>query len=223
MFLNSIKVKTIMEITIITLIGLMFFSKLSLKWMRVIPRSLPPIFFQYGMHPYVNFGLNFLGFLVLFFYWSKRPRVSQTSSNYKVYLLALIFTLTIQTIFQIIFVNPAFSPYLQLSGLGMAIILILLYSVIIPNLFPVEKAIYWIRNFSVVFVVLSLIMLPLFYPYFFKGGRFIGVFKHIPHMVSAATFAFIFFIRDVFRPKVYWSRLRRNLNILGLILCSLAI
>jgi uncharacterized protein (DUF2062 family) len=26
----------------------------------------------------------------------------------------------------------------------------------------------------------------------FKGGRFVGVFKHIPHMVTCATVAFVF-------------------------------
>jgi O-antigen ligase len=32
----------------------------------------------------------------------------------------------------------------------------------------------------------------------FKGGRFIGVFKHIPHMVSIATFACCFLMYDFF-------------------------
>lgn len=212
-----------MEMTVVSLLGLLFFSKLSLKWTRIVPRSLPPIFFQYGMHPYINFGLNLLGFLILLLYWKKRPHVNRTSKGYEVYLFILVSVLIIQTIFQMIFVNPTFSPMLQLSGLAMAFILILLYSVIIPSLYPVEKAIFWIRNFSVAFVIISLLMLPIFYPYFFKGGRFIGVFKHIPHMVSACTFAFIFFIRDIFRPKKEWSRLRRNLNIAGLCMCALAI
>ncbi len=220
---KSIEVISFIEMTVVTLIGLLFFSKLSLKWMRVVPRSLPPIFFQYGMHPYINFGINLLGFLILLFYWVKRPHLNRTSPTYRLYLLFLLCVLAVQTIFQIIFVNPSFSPMLQLSGLGMASILIILYSVIIPNIFPVEKAIFWIRNFSVAFVIISLLMLPVFFPYFFKGGRFIGVFKHIPHMVSACTFAFIFFIRDIFRPKENWSRLRRNLNIFGLILCGIAI
>lgn len=208
---------------IISIIALMFISKLSFKWTRVIPRSLPPILFQHGMHPFINFGLNFLAFAILLFYWKKKSHYKETTITYRAFLLVLILTLAIQTIFQIIFVNVAFSPILQLSGLGMAVILILLYSVIIPNLFPVEKAIFWIRNFSVALVLISLFLLPICYPYFFKGGRFIGVFKHIPHMVSASTFAFIFFIRDVFRPKLEWSRLRRNLNIAGLLLCALTI
>lgn len=212
-----------MEMVVVFLLGLLFLSKLSLKWTRVVPRTLPPIFFQYGMHPYINFGLNLLGFLILLFYWKKRPHVNRTSKTYGIFLFILVMILIVQTIFQIIFVNPSFSPMLQLSGLGMAFILILLYSVIIPNLYPVEKAIFWIRNFSVTFVIISLLILPVFYPYFFKGGRFIGVFKHIPHMVSACTFAFIFFIRDIFRPREQWSRLRRNLNIVGLCMCSLAI
>lgn len=220
---REISVLDLIEWTIISLIGLMFFSKLSFKWLRVVPRSLPPILFQYGMHPYINFALNLMGFLILLFYWKKRPRMFQTAKAYRAFVIVLIFTLSVQTIFQIIFVNVSFSPVLQLSGLGMAIILILLYSVIIPNLFPVEKVIFWIRNFSVGFVLLSLVMFPIFFPYFFKGGRFIGVFKHIPHMVSASTFAFIFLIKDVFRPKETWGRYRRNFNVLSLFLVGIAI
>lgn len=220
---GQIKIRTLVEGIIISLIGLMFFSKLSLKWTLLVPSTLPPLFFQYGMHPFINFGLNLLAFMILFFYWMKSRPLFETSKNYRTFLFVLAATLGIQTIFQIIFVNVSFSPLLQLSGLFMAIILILLYSVIIPNIFPVEKAIFWIRNFSVGFVLLSLILLPLFFPFFFKGGRFIGIFKHIPHMVSAATFAFIFLIRDVFRPHKSWGRLRRNFNIIALFLCGIGI
>ncbi len=221
--IGNVKVSTVIEGAIISLIGLMFFSKLSLKWTMVVPRSLPPVFFQYGMHPFINFGLNLLGFMILFFFWRKRKTPFKTSKTYSCYLLVLGVTLGIQTIFQIIFVNVSFSPLLQLSGYFMALILILLYSVIIPNIFPVEKAVFWIRNLSVGFVLFSLILLPFFFPFFFKGGRFIGVFKHIPHMVSAATFAFIFLIRDVLRPNLSWGRLRRNFNITSLLLCGVAI
>lgn len=218
-----VQLVSFIEYTVVALVGLMFFSKLSLKWTRVVPRNIPPLFFQHGMHPYINFALNFLGFAILLFYWKKKKRLSETTIVYKFFILVLLMTLSIQTIFQVIFVNVSFSPFLQLSGLGMAIILILLYSIIIPNIFPVEKMIFWIRNFSVAFVLISLLMLPLFYPYFFKGGRFIGVFKHIPHMVSASTFAFIYLIRDVFRPKEEWGRFRRNFNVTGLFLCGIAI
>ena len=87
---------------------------------------------------------------------------------------------------------------MQLAGLGMAVVLILLYSVFIPGLFPVERFVFWVKWISVSSVLLSLIMLPVFWPFMFKGGRFIGIFKHIPHMVSCSTFAFIFFIRDIY-------------------------
>lgn len=221
--IGELKVLSLIEGVIISLIALMFFSKLSLKWIMVVPNNLPPFLFQYGMHPFINFGLNLLGFIVLFFYWKKKVPSYKTSKTYNSFLVILGITLGIQTIFQIIFVNVSFSPLLQLSGLSMAIILILLYSIIIPGIFPVEKAIFWIRNFSVGFVLVSLILLPIFFPYFFKGGRFIGIFKHIPHMVSAATFAFIFLIKDILRPKSTWGRLRRNFNMVSLFLCGIAI
>ncbi len=220
---KSLNLHKLITTVLISLIGLMFLSKLSLKWTKLIPRSLPPLIFQHGMHPYINFGLNFLAFLILFFYWVKRNKRIATSKTYLAFTIILLLTLAVQTISQIIFVNVSFSPWLQLSGFFMAFILITMYSLIIPNLFPIEKAIYWIRNFSVGLVLLSLLLLPLFYPSFFKGGRFIGVFKHIPHMVSASTFAFIFLIRDVFRPRPVWTRMRRNLNIFALFLIAIAI
>ncbi len=220
---KSLNLHKLITTVLISLIGLMFFSKLSLKWTKLVPRSLPPLIFQHGMHPYINFGLNFLAFLILFFYWIKKNKRFATSKTYSAFTIILLLTLAVQTISQIIFVNVSFSPWLQLSGFLMAFILITMYSLIIPNLFPIEKAIYWIRNFSVALVLLSLLLLPLFYPTFFKGGRFIGVFKHIPHMVSASTFAFIFLIRDVFRPRPAWTRMRRNFNILALFLIAIAI
>lgn len=220
---KSLNLQKLITTVLISLIGLMFFSKLSLKWTKLVPRSLPPLIFQHGMHPYINFGLNFLAFLILFFYWIKKNKRFATSKTYSAFTIILLLTLAVQTISQIIFVNVSFSPWLQLSGFLMAFILITMYSLIIPNLFPIEKAIYWIRNFSVALVLLSLLLLPLFYPTFFKGGRFIGVFKHIPHMVSASTFAFIFLIRDVFRPSPAWTRMRRNFNILALFLIAIAI
>ncbi|GAB4011449.1 MAG: hypothetical protein Fur0010_05950 [Bdellovibrio sp.] len=202
-----IKVDTIVEIVCVTLIALMFISKLSLKWTKVVPYSIFPFVYQYGLSPYINFALNFISFPILFFIWVKKRNKVKQNPLYIIYMYILMGTLTIQTFLQIGLVNVSQSASMQIGGLAIALVLLTMYGIIIPSLFPLERFVEVIRKNAVLWVLLSLVLLPIFYPYFFRGGRFIGVFKHIPHMVSASTFAFIFFI-----PKVYALRKDKQLK-----------
>lgn len=199
----------------IFLIVLLFISKLSFKWMKVIPYSFPPIIFQYGIHPYINFGIQFIISIVLFYIWVRKKNTYPMSPMYKLYIYALMALLSIQTLFQITLVNIDKSPLIQLAGLGMAIMLILVYGIIIPSLFSLDKFIFWMTRVGVFLVVTSFLSLALFYTDMFKGGRFIGLFKHIPHMVSASTASFIFFFPNIFSEK-RWT-LKKN-NILKIII-----
>lgn len=205
------------------MIALMFISKISLKWTGVMPRSLSPLFFQYGIHPFVNFGINFLvGFILLYIYFRKtdRPRVSPT---YKFLIFSMLAILSIQTLFQIALVNITYSAVMQIGGLLMAIAVTLIYGVFIPALLPIDRMVYFTKRFAVTLVFISLIMLPAFSSSFFRGGRFIGVFKHIPHMVSASTFAFIFFLPSVFNYRSFTWKKNNFLNILALTLIFFAV
>lgn len=221
--IQKISFTKLIEYCSITLIILIFVCKLSFKWTQIVPYSFPPFIFQYGLHPYINFGLQFLISLILIYYWVKNKDLVKLSLVYKIFISCLIAILCLQTFFQITLVNVTSSPLVQLGGLGMAILLILIYGVILPSIFPLEKLIYWVNRVSVFIVITSFLFLPLLYPYMFRGGRFVGFFKHIPHMVTASTTAFIFFIPKIFKDKAWTLKNNTLLKILGLFVISLSV
>jgi len=198
--LNKITLKQLTEFLCVILIGLMFVSKISLKFIGV-PRNFSFLIFQNGMHPFINFGLNFSIGAVLFFYFVKRKRLKNFKFIYVLLMLSMAAILTIQTLLQIAYVHPHNSVTLQMGGLIIALGVMLIYGIMMPDLFSTEKFVKAIRTFSVPLVVVSVLLLPVFNLHFFRGGRFIGVFKHIPHMVSASTFAYIFYFPELFNSK----------------------
>lgn len=216
-------VTKIIDFCCITLLILIFVSKISLKWLQVIPYSLPPFIFQYGLHPFINFAIQFIIALILIYYWLKTKSLYPLSKFYKIFIYTLIAILSIQTLFQITLVNITQSAIVQLGGLGMAIMLILVYGVIIPSIFPIEKFIKWINKTSSFLVIASVLFLPFLFPYMFRGGRFIGFFKHIPHMVTASTAAFIFFFPKIFQDEIWTLKNNTLLKILGIFIITIAV
>lgn len=219
----KISISKVVDYCCITLVILIFASKLSFKWMQFVPYSIPPVIFQYGLHPFVNFGLQFVIALVLIFYWLKTKSLYPLSKIYQAFIYSLIAILSIQTFFQITLVNVTQSVIVQLGGLGMAVMLILLYGIIIPSIFPLKKLIYWINRASTFLVIASVLFLPLLWPYMFRGGRFVGFFKHIPHMVTASTASFIFFFPKVFQDKSWTLKNNTLLKILGVFVITIAV
>lgn len=57
----------------------------------------------------------------------------------------------------------------------------------------------------------------------FRGGRFIGFFKHIPHMVTASTVAFIFFFPTIFNEKRWTLKSNTLLKIITLFILGFAV
>jgi O-antigen ligase len=215
-------VTKIIDACCITLIILIFVCKLSFKWMMVVPYSVPPVIFQYGLHPFINFGLQFVIALILIFYWLKH-KTYPLSHIYKIFIYTMMAVLSIQTMFQIVLVNVTQSVIVQLGGLGMAIMLMLVYGVIIPSVFPLEKFTDWMNKCATTLVILSFLFLPVFYPFMFRGGRFVGFFKHIPHMVTASTAAFIFFFPKLFSDKKWTLKNNTILKIIGLFIIALSV
>lgn len=216
-------VSKVIDFCCITLIVLTFISKLSFKWMQFVPYSIPPFIFQYGLHPFINFGLQFVIALVLIFYWLKTKPIYPLSKIYLAFIYSLISILTIQTFFQITLVNVTQSVIVQLGGLGMAVMLILIYGIIIPSVFPLQKLIFWINRISTTLVITSVLFLPLLWPYMFRGGRFVGFFKHIPHMVTASTASFIFFFPKMFQEKPWTLKNNTLIKILGVFILTIAV
>ncbi len=172
------------------LLILIFVSKVSASFLGFFPKEISPIIYQYGMHPYVNMFFNFVvgGFLFLKWFWKPSP-LFQQSRFYRLLLVLTCSYLIFVTLLQCYFVNPQESALLQMASVMMAVFTIFLYGRIIPTLLRPEKFFSVLRLVTVSLCLISFVLLFVSAGTSFKGSRFIGVFKHIPHMVSCATLA----------------------------------
>ncbi|KYG66110.1 hypothetical protein AZI86_03335 [Bdellovibrio bacteriovorus] len=174
------------------LVAMIFIAKISLGSFLPVPRNFSFILFQAGLHPVVNVFLCVLfGVPLLLLFLKVRDRYS-LSPFYKLFLFLLTLTLSVQTVLQTHFVNTQESTILQLGAAGMAIFMIMVYGVAIPSLWSPEDFVRFVQRWSGTLVLISLALLLVAPGAVFKGGRFIGIFKHIPHMVTCATIAFVF-------------------------------
>lgn len=175
------------------LVALLFLSKISLgSFLLPVPYSFSFLIFQQGMHPFVNVFLCFLLGLPLGLMWLKVRDRHHLSGFYKLFVFALILTMTVQTLLQISFVNTEESPVMQFGALAVSLFMVVIYGMIIPSLWDVKDFMYFVQRWSGVLVLISLVLWLGAGTAVFKGGRFVGVFKHIPHMVTCATVAFVF-------------------------------
>ncbi|MFV8257529.1 O-antigen ligase family protein [Bdellovibrio bacteriovorus] len=175
------------------LVALLFLSKISLgSFLLPVPYSFSFLIFQQGMHPFVNVFLCFLLGLPLGLMWLKVRDRHHLSGFYKLFVFALILTMTVQTLLQISFVNTEESPVMQVGALAVSLFMVVIYGMIIPSLWDVKDFMYFVQRWSGVLVLISLVLWVIAGGAVFKGGRFVGVFKHIPHMVTCATVAFVF-------------------------------
>lgn len=198
---SSLKTNKIIDYICIFLILLIFISKISLKSFKIIPFSLSYVIYQHGLHPYINIAAQFACFIILIFYWGHRKSQFVLDFRYRLFIYFLIALITIQTICQILMSVNSIPVSSQISGMLMAIMIMLVYGVIIPSIFSVNRFVNLVKKISTFFVFISFISLPLFYSTMFRGGRFIGYFKHIPHMVTASTTALIFYFPTLFSHK----------------------
>lgn len=175
------------------LIAWIFLSKISFGgFLPFFPRQFPYLIFQQGLHPYLNVVFcALLGFPLIFLFLRVEDR-NRLSPFYKIFLVAVAVTLSLQTFLQIFYVNFTESAVLQIGALGSSLFMVLIYGWIIPSLWSWERVVRLISKWCGVLVLLSILLLLVHPSGAFKGGRFIGIFKHIPYMVTCATVAFIF-------------------------------
>lgn len=193
------------------LLILIFISKVSASFFGLFPKEVDPIIFQYGMHPYVNIFFNFLigGFLLLSWFWRGRHLYTQ-SRLFRFLLFITSLYLIFVTLLQSFFVNADESLWLQMASACMAVFTLYLYGRVIPTSLRPEKFISIVKLISVTLCLASFALLFLSPATCFKGTRFIGVFKHIPHMVSVATLACFAIYYSIFTQKL--SRWRTFFN-----------
>lgn len=174
-----------------SLIAMVFLSKVSLGSFVPIPSTVSIFIFQKGLHPYMNVALCFffgLPLLLMSFFVRDRNHLSPI---YRMFVYVLMGALSLQTVLQIFF-RSGESRLMQIAALGTALFMMLIYGLTIPSLWNVRDFVRYVQKWAGFLVLLSLLMLIVAHGAVFKGGRFIGVFKHIPHMVTCATVAFVF-------------------------------
>lgn len=181
------------------LVGLIFISKISFAFIPGVPYEIFPAIFQYGLHPYINIVL--CSAVGSFFIIKKLLNPEGFTNQSRVFrffvVLGSLFLLFI-TLMQIIFQIGEESIGFQIVACLMSIFTMYLFGRVIPTQLDPKIFLQTVKKWSVVLCWLSLAALIVSSGTSFKGGRFIGIFKHIPHMVSIATFACCFLIFDFF-------------------------
>ncbi|MBV2168608.1 MAG: O-antigen ligase family protein [Bdellovibrio sp.] len=193
------------------LVAMLFISKISFGSVLPVPQSFSFLIYQQGLHPFLNVFLCALFGVPLAFLSLRVRSRNHLSGFYKLFVFLLMLTLTVQTLLQAHYVNPDESAVMQVGALGVALFMIVVYGLLIPSLWNVEEFLRYIQRWAGALVLLSLILLVVAGGGVFKGGRFVGVFKHIPHMVTCATVAFIFslgtFLKEEKLKHKIWSGL----------------
>lgn len=192
------------------LLLLAFISKISLQFIGV-PYQFSYFIFQYGLHPFVNFVLVAVLSPFAIFHWRRWKDRPQQHPFYTFFVRLLAVVLSLQTLFQMIFLNSENSVWMQGAALAFALLLIFVYGVIIPAVLKPEEFFGLVLKTSVFLTLFSLVLWLINAPGIYKGNRFIGTFKHIPHMVTCSTIASIFYLPKLFDFSVgFFRRLFRG-------------
>jgi len=181
------------------LISLIFFSKISLAFIPGMPAEVYPVIFQYGLHPYINIFLcTIFGSFYIFKKLLNPSGFSSQSRLFRFFVILSSLYLLFITVMQIIFKIGNEAIIFQLMACLMSVFMMYLFGRVIPTQVDPQFFLKMVKTWSVILCWMSLGALIVFSGTSFKGGRFIGVFKHIPHMVSIATFACCFLMYDFF-------------------------
>jgi hypothetical protein len=201
------------------LLLLAFFSKLSLAFIGV-PGQVSSIIFQHGLHPYLNIILNFIMGIPFIALCLQRPKNFESPRrSYRSLLFLLFVMFFIETLLQFVLMDHMKGPYAW-AALSSTIWLILIFGILIPTYLNPELTLKTISTWAINFVVLSLLLWLVRPDLTFKGGRFVGVFKHIPYMVTCASVGVIFTLG---RFQFEKSSLRRLWNVTGILLSFIAL
>lgn len=162
-----------------------------------MPFEIVPLIYQHGLHPYVNIFLSLsLGMIVILKWLWKPDHLYAQSRFFRFAIVLLTLYLILITFLQTFFVNLEESFFLQIAAAFSAGFTIVLFGRVLPTTLQPEKFLKFLKTITIMLCWLSLLLLLVSSATVFKGTRFIGVFKHIPHMVSTATlgcFAVLYF------------------------------
>lgn len=168
-------------------IFLIFFSKVSFK--SLLPSEFSYVIFQHGLHPALNLGVHALLFTPFLWLYLKNRQEFKLSRSYLTTVLFVGLCLISVTVLQID-TSDWNSWMVSAASLLFSLLLLGVFGVMLPQIqsrdFFLRRLFFW----SLLFVVASALLGLLSHDLSFKGGRFIGVFKHIPFMVTTATVCF---------------------------------
>lgn len=191
------------------LVGLAFLSKVSFSFTRMVPSSQGFWVFQYGIHPYLNVALNFIlgGFLLFHLRTEIRPIWYSFPRAYRIFSLLMFGLLVLQHILQMLNGSEV-SGALLVATLFSTLFLVFLFGFYLPASLGVESL---LRGIGILSQLLCLISILLYIGGLgdpFKGARFVGIFKHIPFMVTVSTLGvvcapFLFFYRFDFKWRAF--------------------
>lgn len=203
----------------LALLFLVFLSKLSLTWAG-IPSQVSVLIFQHGLHPYMNIIFSgLLGLPIVLYSLLHFEKLHELSKIYRTLLWILLVTLFVETLLQFFFMENHKGLY-GWAALLTTYFIIVMFGVFLPVLLEPKRAERFLSFWSVIFVVMSLGLLVVRPDLTFKGGRFIGIFKHIPYMVTCATVGTIFPLGRLQETK---NPFLRALWILGILLSVVAL
>lgn len=170
-------------------IGLIFISKISFqKLIPQIPSSFSYFVFQGGIHPYMNFiGVGLVAFLSIF---ALKTSPYQQSRHFRLSVFFISFLLILQGIFQSLFVEGSGGFFATFAAIAGALLLMFVYGIAIPRVLPASEILSKVWKWCFWLSFLSLCLWVIAPHLAFRGGRFTGLFKHIPHMVSVGMFCF---------------------------------
>ncbi len=164
------------------------------------------------MHPYINILLSLsVGCLVILNWLLKPNHFFNQSRFFRFSLVVLCFYLLLITFLQCLFVNSDESLILQMGAAFLACFTIVLFGRVLPTSMKPEKFIKILKFITLALCWFSFATLFIFPGTSFKGARFIGIFKHIPHMVSCATLAVFCVMYDFAKVRKTWGQVLINL------------
>lgn len=173
------------------LVILPFLSKVTLNAVGV-PERFSVLWLQGGLHPVVNSILSMilLGALVVVAFPRALP-ANFTDRSYLSVVLVFALLLGVQSLLQSAFVPLNVELWMHLTGLVLTVALLFGYGWLLPRVGDLEflfSLLTWLTRGLLLFSLVVLVLRPEFA---FKGTRFVGVFKHIPYMVTCGQLALL--------------------------------
>lgn len=182
-----------LEFALSFLVALIFISKWSFEFLGFVPSSFSQVVFQHGMHPQLHAMLLVLVAVGLILFARKYSSFSEQrlSVPFKIFKFFAMLSIGFMSVLQLMF-SETLTSSLIVMGAAQFALLLWLYAGWIPEKLSVNQLTRQLKFWTYLSLVFSSAVLLLRPDIGFHGNRFVGVFKHIPHLVTCASLACFF-------------------------------